>query len=170
MDPLTLALLAGTTTTLGNIFTGITQADQQNKAIEDLQKQIDSQTKLNLNLMNTQIEQAKQQTALQIKERKLQGARALGGQQAWLAASGLQGYSAQRLLGATRADTEKDTSIVSTNLQNYLKQAALQKKQIQAQADVQKKQLGAQKATYGFEDILGSIVKGASFVLPYYNV
>ena len=114
------------------------------KETKRIQEDIRQQTKLNLQQLDLQRKQ--QVAALQqsVSERKLQGIRALGGSQVALAARGLQGGTAGRLLETIQYDTSKDIGIIQENLRNYLAQQTLRKEQFRAAGEAQINQYEAQ--------------------------
>lgn len=109
-----------------------------------IQEDIRRQTRLNLQQLDLQRKQQVAAMNQDISERKLQGIRALSGTQTTLAARGLQGGTAGRLLETIQYDTSKDIGIIEENLRNYLTQQTLREEQYKAAGEAQIAQYEAQ--------------------------
>jgi len=114
------------------------------KETQRIQEDIRRQTQLNLQQLDLQRKQQVAAFQQSVSERKLQGIRALSGSQVALAARGLQGGTAGRLLETVQYDTSKDIGIIQENLRNYLTQQELRKQQYQAAGEAQINQYQAQ--------------------------
>ena len=114
------------------------------KEIKRIQEDIRKQTQLNLQQLDLQRKQRVAAFQQSVSERKLQGIRALSGSQVALAARGLQGGTAGRLLETIQYDTSKDIGIIQENLRNYLTQQELRKQQYQAAGEALINQYQAQ--------------------------
>lgn len=114
------------------------------KETQRIQEDIRKQTQLNLQQLDLQRKQQVAAFQQSVSERKLQGIRALSGSQVALAARGLQGGTAGRLLETVQYDTSKDIGIIQENLRNYLTQQELRKQQYQASGEAQIAQYEAQ--------------------------
>ena len=114
------------------------------KEIQRIQEDIRKQTQLNLQQLDLQRKQQVAAFQQSVAERKIQGMRALGGSQVALAARGLQGGTAERLLKTVQYDTSKDIGIIQENLRNYLAQQTLREEQYRAAGEVQINQYEAQ--------------------------
>ena len=150
-----LALLGGLAVGAGLTYAGQKAAKEEHKERQRalglyeketrrIQEEIRKQTKLNLQQLDLQRKQQVAAFQQSVAERKIQGMRALGGSQVALAARGLQGGTAERLLKTVQYDTSKDIEIIQENLRNYLAQQTLREEQYRAAGEAQIAQYEAQ--------------------------
>ncbi len=114
------------------------------KETKRIQEDIRQQTKLNLQQLDLQRKQQVAAFNQSVFERKLQGLKATSGSQVALAARGLQGGTAGRLLETIQYDTSKDIGVIQENLRNYLAQQTLREEQYRAAGEAQINQYEAQ--------------------------
>lgn len=114
------------------------------KETKRIQEDIRQQTKLSLQQLDLQRKQQVAAFNQSVFERKLQGLKAISGSQVALAARGLQGGTAGRLLETIQYDTSKDIGIIQENLRNYLAQQTLREEQYRAAGEAQINQYEAQ--------------------------
>lgn len=179
MDPFTILGIAGA---IGGIISSYSEQNEREEELDRfstetqrVQQQLREQTQRNLRQLDLQKKQQVASFQQGVTERRLQGARALGGSQATLAARGLRGGSANRLLESVRMDTQKDIGVIQENLGNYLEQAELRRQQIEASGEAQISQYQSQlnQRTQQVEDRqpnlwntwIPSIATGAQFLL-----
>lgn len=150
-----LALLGGLAVGAGLTYAGQKAAKKEHKERQQalglyeketrrIQEDIRKQTQLNLQQLDLQRKQQVAAFQQSIAERKLQGIRALSGSQVALAARGLQGGTAGRLLETVQYDTSKDIGIIQENLRNYLAQQTLREEQYRTAGEAQIAQYEAQ--------------------------
>ena len=163
MDPLTLALIAGSAV-IGGVLS-YNQASKQNEAIDQTKQQVEENTALQLQTLLQQKRQAEAATAEEIVQRKVQGLKTEGATQAWQAALGVKMSSStmQAIFQEVGQDVQHDINIIQQNLENYMAQAYLQELQIQKSSEAQINQLEAQKSNVLLETASGAL-KGGTFM------